>query len=452
MLVNKLPWWPKLEGEKIPPHSLAVFLLCLLSANAPAQPVYWQPEVQALSPAIADRLPIAHPPPQPGNTGFDAWKAHWSRQSASAYWNEEASRLIVKYRLNALRANRALTLLHVAMDDAAARAQAARPDKHSQAAAAHAAAAAMLAHLFPLEPAGRLEALGQSALAALSVEQPKRHEAIALGAALGQVTAQLAIRHALDDGADEVWDVRAKPALKTAMWRATPPLQSAHPQEALAGAWRTWVLANGAEIQPPEPRLLDRQVLMQAAREVLEISRNLTPEQKRIADHWHLDQGSVTPPGLWNRKAIALADSRKLDERTRLRMHAAINVAMLDASIACWQAKYTWWVQRPVTVIQEHLDASFMPYLVTPTHPSYVSGHASASGAAAEVLKAFFPKDARRIDAWAAEAAVSRLYGGIHYREDNDAGLELGRRVGRRVVEERLAVTPSKNRVNVSRP
>jgi hypothetical protein len=173
---------------------------------------------------------------------------------------------------------------------------------------------------------------------------------------------------------------------------------------------------------------------------VLEVSRNLTPEQKRIAEVWHLDQGTVTPPGLWNQKARELAKRRKLPEKERLRLLSALNVAMLDASIACWRAKYTEWVQRPVTTIRERLDKAFMPYLVTPTHPSYVSGHATVSGAAAEIMKSAFPKDARQIDDWANEAALSRLYGGIHYRFDNEAGLALGRQVGKAV----LARTPSK--------
>ena len=67
---------------------------------------------------------------------------------------------------------------------------------------------------------------------------------------------------------------------------------------------------------------------------------------------------------------------------------------------------------------------------MTPPFPSYVSGHSSTSGAASTVLAAFFPADATRLRAMAEEAAVSRLYGGIHYRSDNEAGLALGRRVG----------------------
>ena len=85
---------------------------------------------------------------------------------------------------------------------------------------------------------------------------------------------------------------------------------------------------------------------------------------------------------------------------------------------------------RPVTAIRLLIDPTWSSYIVTPPFPSYVSGHSTTSGAASTVLAAFFPQRAGELRAMAEEAAVSRMYGGIHFRSDNDAGLELGRRVG----------------------
>jgi membrane-associated phospholipid phosphatase len=107
------------------------------------------------------------------------------------------------------------------------------------------------------------------------------------------------------------------------------------------------------------------------------------------------------------------------------------NTAQADAFIACWDAKYTYWSERPVTAIRRELDPSFLSYIATPPFPSYVSGHSTISGAASTVLAARFPDAARRLRAWADEAAVSRLNGGIHFRSDNEAGLLLGKRIGR---------------------
>ena len=111
------------------------------------------------------------------------------------------------------------------------------------------------------------------------------------------------------------------------------------------------------------------------------------------------------------------------------RVFAALNTAQADAFIACWDAKFTYWSERPVTAIRRELDAKWLSYITTPPFPSYVSGHSTTSSAASEVLSAYFPGSAQDLRAWAQEAAVSRLYGGIHFRSDNEAGLALGTKV-----------------------
>lgn len=413
---------------------LALFLFFQAVSSSTAAIAYWLPEVQKLDPKFAS-VPSIQLEEAAVHPAATTWETHWTGQSATERWNGEASRLIVKYRVNPLRSVRILALLHVAMHDAGSRAEELGLKQPAQSAATHLAASKMLAHFFPLESPERFEAMGESALAALTATQAEHAHDIAQGASIGRGVARLAMLRALNDGADEVWDARTRPSGKPDLWRGTPPLDSAHPQEPLAGAWQTWALKNGSEIHPPTPPTPGSDAFLLAAKEVLEVNRHLTAEQKRIAEYWHLDQGTVTPPGLWNQKARELADRHKLSEKERLRLLSTLNVAMMDASIACWHAKYTWWVQRPVTVIQERLDKTFMPYLVTPPHPSYVSGHATVSGAAAEILKRFFPEDARQIDGWAEDAALSRLYGGIHYRFDNEAGLTLGRRIGKTVLE-----------------
>ncbi len=416
---------------------LWTFLLLFQAAQGFAAGHYWLPDARQIAPEQTSptnvRL-IAFTQPPASST----WISRWTGGHPTERWSEEASRLIVKYQVNPLRSIRMLTLVHVAMHDAGFRAEHLGLDQTALAAATHVAASNMLAHFFPLEPTGRLEAMGMAALAALTADNPVQASEISEGAAIGRGVARLAILRALHDGADEVWDLRTRPIAKPGMWHGVPPLDSAHPQEPLAGTWKTWVLKNGAEFHPPAPPSPDSEIFLRASQEVLQVARNLTADEKRIAAYWHLDQGTVTPPGLWNRKARALAGHRNLTEKERLRLLSTLNVAMFDASIACWNAKYTWWVQRPATAIRERMDPAFMPYLVTPPHPSYVSGHATVSGAAAEILKRFFPDDAVQIDAWAEEAALSRLYGGIHYRFDNEAGLLLGRQIGKTVLERAL--------------
>jgi membrane-associated phospholipid phosphatase len=164
-------------------------------------------------------------------------------------------------------------------------------------------------------------------------------------------------------------------------------------------------------------------------REVYDVSRGLTDEQKRIADFWADGAGTATPPGHWNEIALDLIRSRRLGAAAAARVLATLNTAQADAFIACWDAKFTYWSERPVTAIRRDIDPGWLSYIPTTPFPSYVSGHSTTSEAASEVLAAYFPDAAGRLRAWAKEAAVSRLYGGIHFRSDNDSGLALGRQV-----------------------
>ena len=105
-------------------------------------------------------------------------------------------------------------------------------------------------------------------------------------------------------------------------------------------------------------------------------------------------------------------------------------MAQADAFIACWDAKYTYWSGRPIGLIP-----GFASTIITPNFPSYISGHSTLSGASAVVLSAFFPADAGSLAAQAEEAALSRLYGGIHWRSDNEVGLDVGRKIGQLAVD-----------------
>lgn len=418
-------------------------------AADPGRWVLWLPE-QSVSSLLA--VPEAAAPPllamivddsiQQRFTS-DVLARKWAVGPASLPWNALALELIVKYQQNPLRAARVLAHVHAAANDAIGELAATRSGEAAQSVAAqtvavHVASAAVLAHFYPQESPGRLEALGIGAMLAVAAKSGISPEALAAARQAGHRIAAAAIRRALDDGGDATWNPADRPAAAAPVWRAAPPLNLYQPTEPLAGRWRTWALTDGGEIAPPPPPPYGSDRHREEAREVLQVSRALTAEQKRIADEWNLDKGSVTPPGVWNRKAINLVARHRLDTAETARLLAALNVAMADALVACWRAKFEHWTVRPVNVIREQLDPSFLPYLFTPPFPAYVSGHAAASGAAAEVFAAFFPEQAGELQAAAAEAAMSRLYGGIHFRSDNDEGLRLGRAIGRRVIKRSL--------------
>jgi len=171
------------------------------------------------------------------------------------------------------------------------------------------------------------------------------------------------------------------------------------------------------------------------AKAVMDAKANLTSEQKRIARFWAGGQGTALPPGIWNQVLLAYLRRSPLSLPRTARALALLNVAQADAGVASWDTKYAYWVTRPVNAIRDlGLDPRWQPYIDTPFFPAYVSGHATYSGAAGEVLAHLFPQDAKLWRSRAEEAAISRVYGGIHYPLDGTEGLRMGRRIGQLVV------------------
>lgn len=172
---------------------------------------------------------------------------------------------------------------------------------------------------------------------------------------------------------------------------------------------------------------------------------NLTADQIAIARFWSDDPMlSPTPPGHWINIARIVLDDQNADAITRADTLARVGIGLADALIACWQAKFTFDLLRPITYIRAQIDPSFTPILITPPFPEYPSGHSTLSGASAEVLTALFGTHVRFEDDTheddglparsfasfreaAAEAGISRLYGGIHFPAAIDRGLDQGR-------------------------
>ena len=318
---------------------------------------------------------------------------------------------IASHRTNPPRAARGLALTSVAMLDAT------RLPRPQRRAAVAGAASTVLAYLYP-DRAAYFEELADR-------ERPR------IGVLRGRLIGTRVVNRARRDGSDAVFQgpIPEGPGL----WVPTPP-GFMPPLEPLVGTWRPWNISSGSRFRPGPPPAFGSRRYAREVREVYEVSLALTEEQKRIADFWADGAGTVTPPGHWNQIALDLIRAHRLSERAAARVLAALNTAQADAFIACWDAKYTYWSERPVTAIRREIDPDWLSYIVTPPFPAYVSGHSTTSAAAAELLSAYFPSARRQLRAWAEEAALSRLYGGIHFRSDNEAGLVLGKRVGRAAV------------------
>jgi membrane-associated phospholipid phosphatase len=301
------------------------------------------------------------------------------------------------------------------------------PDAH---AAVAGAASLLLGAAIPNETA-RFEPLAREAAesrVALGLAWPSDVDA---GFALGQEVARVLLRDRADDGFDLPWtgSVPQRPCA----WQRVPPIYD-NPLEPLWGGVRPFLMASGDALRPPSPAPCGSDEARAQVRALHEASFVLTPEQREAALRWAGGQGTTSPPGMWMEIALEESAERGLDGVDTSRVTSLVAVALADAAIAAWDAKYAYWTERPVTAIQRDLDPEWLPLVETPNFPGYVSGHATFSGAASVVLAYHFPEDAVAFEGMAEEATMSRFWGGIHVMADSEEGLKMGRAIGRLAV------------------
>ena len=178
-------------------------------------------------------------------------------------------------------------------------------------------------------------------------------------------------------------------------------------------------------LRPPPPPSTSSKAMQDDVKAVHDMVKNDTREHYRIVHFWADGVGTYTPPGHWN--AIAAEDFIKenFSEVRWARNLALLNMTLMDAGIVCWDVKYFYYNPRPTQMFPEIKTLTGIP-----NFPSYISGHATFSGSAAQILSHILPGHAAKYNAMAEEAAMSRFYAGIHYKIDSDVGLSVGRKVG----------------------
>ncbi|NUP71115.1 MAG: vanadium-dependent haloperoxidase [Gemmatimonadaceae bacterium] len=267
-------------------------------------------------------------------------------------------------------------------------------------------------------------------------------------------------------------------------WVPTPPAYM-DAIEANWGVLRPFVMDSGSLFRlaaPPSFDTTKSSPYMRMVSEVLETSRHLTDEQRAIAAFWDCNpyvmhvQGhtmfatkKITPGGHWMGIVAIASRNADADIMRSSEAYARTALAMADAFIATWAEKYRSNVARPETMINAYLDERWEPVLQTPPFPEYPSGHSVVSTAAATALTQLYGDSVAFVDssevefglparsfpsfeAAAAEAAISRLYAGIHYRPAIDEGARVGRQVGSLLVSRVATHDPRAKQVVAAAP
>lgn len=368
----------------------------------------------------------------------EAQVAYWNAGAPNYRWAEIAIAAHAQAQIGATpRFARSMTLLNIAIYDAMVATWEAKytynrphpsetdasftplletphsPSYPSEHAVAAGAASTILSYLFPDQAAdfaAKADEAVHSRLVA-GVHYPSDVEA---GLELGRMVAEQVIARAMSDGSDAVWD--SVMPTGDGYWTGENPVQPT------AGSWQTWVLASGDQLRPPAPPAYDSEQ-MQLEFDAL---KAITPTFSTTAGAYFWQ----SPRGLFSftyGTAGRLLFEHGLDANPpqAARIYATMSVAQYDAFVACYDAKYAYWSMRPFQV-----DPEYQSLFPAPNFPSYPSAHSCQSGATATVLAAFFPGEADALMATLEEVGNSRMWAGIHFQSDIDAGVAIGTGAG----------------------
>jgi len=247
-----------------------------------------------------------------------------------------------------------------------------------------------------------------------------------------------------------------------ATWKPTPPAY----MDAVEPHWnsiRTFAIDSAGQFKPARPTPFSIDTTSQfykEAYEVYETGVKMTEEQRRIASFWDCNPfvmnvkghvmfatKKISPGGHWMNITHVACRKANADFVKCSEAYARVALALVDGFISCWDEKYRSRLIRPETYINQYIDENWTPLLQTPPFPEYTSGHSVISGASAVILTKLFGDNftftdsteiefgltARTFKSFihaSEEAAVSRLYGGIHYRPAIENGMIEGRAVG----------------------
>ena len=337
--------------------------------------------------------------------------------TASTRWNERATELLVQLppaTNGQAAASRMLTYLSLAQYRAVLAAEAGKQGSMhpSVPAAVGGASAVVLGSFFP-PAAGTIEAQLAADLAAPGWPGAQHQDEVA-GEAIGRAVGAEVLAQAATD--NYLMVSPGEPPALPGFWFSSgaPIVRSLH-------GTVPFFLTSASQLRPPPPPEFGSPEFLDALAEVRAVSDTRTAEQRDIALFWN----TAVPPftaGKMNLIAGSLIRAHHRTEQEAARILAYANAAAFDAQIACFDAKFTYWFIRPAQA-----DPGITTTFGTPNHPSYPSGHSCITSAIMTVLADAFPSEREYVEGIIEVAGLSRLYAGIHYQFDMEAGQAIGR-------------------------
>src|SRR6266481_3558192 len=362
----------------------------------------------------------------------------WDAGSPAYRWMQLAEQSVVSAGLPAPLQTRALALVAAAISDATVAAWDSKytfnrphpgdmdpavapvvaapqsPSYPSEHAVTAGAAAVVLGYLLPDQYA-RFADMAQEAAESRVLAGVAFPSDVFSGLDLGQNVGRAVIAYARSDGSAQPFTGSYPPA--PGVWSSNAPVTP------LAGSWKPWVLASAQDFRPGPPPAFGTDAANSQYAAVKNLNRTNTTNQLA----WFWQPGFFQP---WLLEVDLEMFQNHLDQNAprAARAYAYETIAQHDATLACWDTKYTYLELRP-----SQADPTTSTLFANPQHPGYPSGHACASGASAAVMSALFPNDAPLFTAMANDAGTSTFDAGIHTPLDVSDGLKLGTQVGQQI-------------------
>jgi membrane-associated phospholipid phosphatase len=369
---------------------------------------------------------------------------YWDAGSPGYRWMQLAQQSVVSAGLPTPLQTRALALVAAAISDATVAAWDSKyaynrlhpsqldptiapvvavpqnPSYPSEHAAAAGAAAAVLEYLFPDQTAVLADMASEAATSRVMAGVAFPSDAFG-GLDLGERVGKAVIAIAQNDGSGHPFNGSYPPT--PGVWSSSTPVSP------LAGSWKPWVLTSAQDFRLPPPPTLGSD----AANEQYAAVKNLnhTNPVNHLAWFW---QPGFFQPWLQQLDLEIFQNHLDTDAPRAARAYAYETIAQHDATLACWDTKYTYLELRP-----SQADPTIPTLFANPQHPGYPSGHACASGASAAVMSTLFPNDAQLFTSMANDAGTSTFDAGIHTQLDVSEGLKLGTQVGQKIAARALA-------------